>query len=129
MGEMFSYFAASDVAFIGGSLLPLGGQNLIEASAMGKPVLIGPHTYNFAQASSQAIDRGAAVCVKDAHELAAALEALFANPVRLKDMSGAAYHFSSKNRGATHRCFELIEPFIYRAKKLYKMPWLNEANE
>jgi 3-deoxy-D-manno-octulosonic-acid transferase len=61
--------------------------------------------------------------------LAEALEALFANPVRLKNMSTAAYHFSSKNRGATQRCFELIEPFIYRAKKLYKMPWLNEANE
>lgn len=129
MGEMFSYFAACDVAFIGGSLLPLGGQNLIEAAAMGKPVLMGPHTYNFAQASSLAIDNGAAVRVKDANELAEVLEALFANPVRLKDMSGAAYHFSSKNRGATHRCFELIEPFIYRAKKLYKMPWLNEANE
>jgi 3-deoxy-D-manno-octulosonic-acid transferase len=129
MGEMFSYYAAADVAFIGGSLLPLGGQNLIEAAAMGKPILIGPHTYNFAQATSMAVDTGAAVSVKDVNELAEALEALFANPVRLKNMSTAAYHFSSKNRGATQRCFELIEPFIYRAKKLYKMPWLNEANE
>lgn len=129
MGEMFSYFAACDVAFIGGSLLPLGGQNLIEAAAMGKPILIGPHTYNFAQASALAVDSGAAMNVKDVNELAEALEALFANPVRLQNMSTAAYHFSSKNRGATQRCFELIEPFIYRAKKLYKMPWLNEANE
>src|SRR5690606_10591864 len=46
MGEMFAYYAACDLAFIGGSLLPLGGQNLIEACAMGKPVLIGPHTFN-----------------------------------------------------------------------------------
>ena len=129
MGEMFSYLAAGDVAFIGGSLLPLGGQNLIEAAAMGKPVLIGPHTYNFAQISSLAVDSGAAIRVKDVNDLAEALEALFANPVRLKNMSGAAYHFSSKNRGATQRCFDLMEPFIYRAKKLYKTPWLDEANE
>ncbi|MFX5530493.1 3-deoxy-D-manno-octulosonic acid transferase, partial [Acinetobacter baumannii] len=51
MGEMAMYFAASDLAFIGGSLLPLGGQNLIEACAVGTPVLIGPHTFNFAQAT------------------------------------------------------------------------------
>jgi hypothetical protein len=47
MGEMFAYYAACDLAFIGGSLLPLGGQNLIEPAALGKPVLIGPHTFNF----------------------------------------------------------------------------------
>ena len=58
MGEMFAYYAACDLAFIGGSLLPFGGQNLIEACAVGKPVLIGPHTYNFAQASEQAVSAG-----------------------------------------------------------------------
>jgi 3-deoxy-D-manno-octulosonic-acid transferase len=47
MGEMFAYYAACDCAFIGGSLLPLGGQNLIEACALGKPVLVGEHTFNF----------------------------------------------------------------------------------
>jgi 3-deoxy-D-manno-octulosonic-acid transferase len=59
MGEMFAYYAACDLAFIGGSLLPTGGQNLIEACACGKPVLLGPHTYNFAQASEQAITQDA----------------------------------------------------------------------
>jgi len=65
MGEMFTYYAACDLAFIGGSLLPLGGQNLIEACAMGKPVLIGPHTFNFEQATEQAIAHGAALRVAD----------------------------------------------------------------
>src|SRR5664279_1310102 len=55
MGELFSYYAACDVAFIGGSLLPYGGQNLIEACIMGKPVLVGPHTYNFELATAQAV--------------------------------------------------------------------------
>ena len=60
MGELFAYYAAADVAFVGGSLLPLGGQNLIEPCAVGTPVLIGPHTFNFLDATAQAIAAGAA---------------------------------------------------------------------
>ena len=56
MGEMLAYYAAADVAFVGGSLLPLGGQNLIEPIAVGVPTLVGPHTFNFADATEQAID-------------------------------------------------------------------------
>jgi len=63
MGEMFAYYAAADVAFVGGSLMPLGGQNLIEASAVGCPVLIGPHTFNFMQVTEDAISAGAALRV------------------------------------------------------------------
>ncbi|MEP6997233.1 MAG: 3-deoxy-D-manno-octulosonic acid transferase, partial [Betaproteobacteria bacterium] len=55
MGELFAYYAAADLAFVGGSLLPLGGQNLIEPLALGTPVLIGPHTFNFAEASAGAV--------------------------------------------------------------------------
>ncbi|MEO8418041.1 MAG: lipid IV(A) 3-deoxy-D-manno-octulosonic acid transferase, partial [Methylophilaceae bacterium] len=72
MGEMFTYYAACDVAFIGGSLLPFGGQNLIEACTMGKPALVGPHTYNFAAAAEQAIAARAAWRVNDGADLAAA---------------------------------------------------------
>ena len=61
MGEMFAYYAACDIAFIGGSLLPLGGQNLLEACAVGKPVVIGPHTFNFEEATEHAIEAGAAI--------------------------------------------------------------------
>jgi len=61
MGEMFAYYAACDVAFIGGSLLPFGGQNLIEALACACPVVLGPHTYNFEQVSLDALQAGAAI--------------------------------------------------------------------
>ena len=76
MGELFSYYAASDVAFIGGSLLPLGGQNLIEACAVGTPVLVGPHTFNFTEATELACGAGAAQRIAGPEELAAALERL-----------------------------------------------------
>ncbi|HKW81707.1 MAG TPA: 3-deoxy-D-manno-octulosonic acid transferase, partial [Casimicrobiaceae bacterium] len=66
MGEMFAYYIAADLAFVGGSLLPFGGQNLIEAVAVGLPVLIGPHTFNFSEASAGAIAAGAAQLVADA---------------------------------------------------------------
>ncbi len=62
-GEMTLYYAAADVAFIGGSLLNLGGQNLIEACAVGTPVVVGPHTFNFEQATHDAIEAGAAIRV------------------------------------------------------------------
>src|SRR5262249_47543988 len=61
MGEMAAYYRACDVAFVGGSLLAYGGQNLIEACAAGVPVLVGPYTYNFAQAAESAIAAGAAL--------------------------------------------------------------------
>ena len=68
MGEMALYYAAAEAAFIGGSLLPLGGQNLIEACAVGTPVVIGPHTFNFAQATRDAVAAGACVQVDDARD-------------------------------------------------------------
>ncbi len=101
MGEMFAYYAACDLAFIGGSLLPFGGQNLIEACAVGKPVLIGPHTYNFAQASQNAVDSGAAVRVQDTTELAQALQNLLAHPEQMAAIGNAGLRFVNANRGAT----------------------------
>ena len=66
MGEMAFYYAACDVAVIGGSFAPLGGQNLIEALAAGAPVLVGPHMYNFAEATRLAVEAGAAIQVASA---------------------------------------------------------------
>ena len=103
MGEMFAYYAACDIAFIGGSLLPFGGQNLIEACAVGKPVIIGPHTYNFMQASQLAEDGGAAVRVQDATELARVVHFLFSQPGKMAEIGRAGQIFVSANRGATER--------------------------
>ena len=69
LGEMYAYYAACDVAFVGGSLVPLGGQNLLEACALGKPVLIGPHTFNFTEATQLALDAGAALRVQNPQDL------------------------------------------------------------
>ncbi|MBR0568125.1 lipid IV(A) 3-deoxy-D-manno-octulosonic acid transferase [Azoarcus sp. L1K30] len=109
MGEMFAYYAASDIALIGGSWLPLGGQNLIEACAVGTPVLVGPHTFNFAQVTEQAIAHGAAERRSNPEDgMRAALE-LLANRPRLEAMSAAGLDFAAINRGATNRTINLLE--------------------
>ena len=112
MGEMFAYFAASDVAFIGGSLVPLGGQNLIEACAVGAPVLIGPHTFNFAEATDQAIACGAAMRVADASILAREIDHLLAAPARRKSMAEAGLAFTAAHRGASARAYELVSSLL-----------------
>ena len=109
MGEMFAYYAACDIAFIGGSLLPLGGQNLIEAAAMGKPILIGPHTFNFAEVSELAVQAGAAQRVANAEELVLTVGDLLKAPEKIKAMSVAALTFADRHRGATERLMTLIE--------------------
>jgi 3-deoxy-D-manno-octulosonic-acid transferase len=108
MGEMFAYYAACDVAFVGGSLLPLGGQNLLEACAMGKPVLIGPHTFNFAEAAELAVQAGAAQRVRDAAGLGDALKSLFADEEKRTAMGEAGRAFCAKHQGATQKILQLI---------------------
>ncbi|MDD2933936.1 MAG: lipid IV(A) 3-deoxy-D-manno-octulosonic acid transferase [Methylotenera sp.] len=112
MGEMFTYYAACDVAFIGGSLLPLGGQNLIEALSLGKPVLIGPHTFNFAQVAELAVAAGAAQRVQNTAELANSIKMLFSDFSKQQAMSNAALNFSAQNRGATQRTLSLIAQYL-----------------
>jgi 3-deoxy-D-manno-octulosonic-acid transferase len=68
VGEMASYYALADVALLGGSFAPLGGQNLIEAAACGCPIVMGPHTFNFAQAAELALAAGAALLATDIHQ-------------------------------------------------------------
>ena len=112
MGEMFAYYAACDCAFIGGSLLPLGGQNLIEACALGKPVLVGPHTFNFAEATEQAVAAGGALRVADAGQLMEAAAHLLSEPARRLAMGERAAGFANRHRGATLRTLELLRPLI-----------------
>lgn len=108
LGEMFAYYAACDMAFIGGSLLPLGGQNLIEALSCGKPVFVGPHTFNFAQITEDAVSAGVAVRVSDAEALFSEwLEWLIDTP-RLQEVSASAAQFTQAHRGATEKTVRLI---------------------
>jgi 3-deoxy-D-manno-octulosonic-acid transferase len=108
MGEMFAYYVACDIAFIGGSLLPLGGQNLLEACAVGKPVIVGPHTFNFEEATEQAIEAGAALRVADAGEVTTTVAALLADATRRKKIGTAGHDFMDQHRGATGRTLTAI---------------------
>ena len=109
MGEMFAYYSASDVAFVGGSLLPLGGQNLLEACAVGRPVIVGPHTFNFEEATENAIEAGAALRVEDARALAGAVASLFRDPARREAMAEAGRRFTQRHRGATERTMAMLK--------------------
>jgi 3-deoxy-D-manno-octulosonic-acid transferase len=109
MGELAAYYAASDVAFIGGSLLPFGGQNLIEAAAAGCPALIGPHTWNFSEAADQAVASGAARRVADGAALTSAVHELHDDQIGRERMATAGKEFANRNRGATERTLKLLE--------------------
>ena len=112
MGEMFAYYAACDCAFIGGSLLPLGGQNLIEACALGKPVLVGEHTFNFLDATDEAVAAGGAVRVPDADALLAQAAALLRDAGQREAMGARAAAFAQRHRGATLRTVEVLQQEI-----------------
>jgi 3-deoxy-D-manno-octulosonic-acid transferase len=115
MGEMAAYYTLAGIAFIGGSLLPLGGQNLIEAAACGCPAIVGPHTFNFLQATEDAIAAGAARRVDDEAGLAAAISQAFGNARELAEMRTAALRFAAAHRGATERTVAVIRAAIAAA--------------
>lgn len=100
LGELFAYYAAADLAFIGGSLFPLGGQNLIEAASVGCPVLVGPHTFNFADATHDAIAAGAALRGENAEAIARLANALLQDAPRRHAMGDAGRQFAMQHRGA-----------------------------
>jgi 3-deoxy-D-manno-octulosonic-acid transferase len=110
MGEMAGYYMAADIAFVGGSLLPLGGQNLIEPISAGLPVLVGPHTFNFSDATTGSIAAGAALRVADAGALVVAVGTLLSDPARRAAMARAARDFHSTHRGAAARLWEWLAP-------------------
>lgn len=110
MGELFAYYAACDVAFIGGSLLDYGCQNLIEACAVGVPVLLGPSTYNFAEAAQAALAAGAAWQIRDADELFDRALSVLATPGSADTSPGAT--FAAGHRGASERTLQLMADIL-----------------
>ena len=103
MGEMTFYYSAADVAIVGGSFLPLGGQNLIEACAVGTPVIFGPSMYNFAEASSLALAAGAALQAQDAVQAVRFAEELIEDRARRNAMGVAGQQMCSMHRGAVQK--------------------------
>jgi 3-deoxy-D-manno-octulosonic-acid transferase len=112
MGEMYAYYASADLCLIGGSLLPYGGQNLIEAMRLSKPVLLGAHTYNFEHASNEAAAKGAALRVNSAQEISAALLTLMDQPDRLNEMGAKGLSLCEASLGATAKTQKLIATIL-----------------
>jgi 3-deoxy-D-manno-octulosonic-acid transferase len=108
LGEMAAYYAASSVALLGGSFAPLGGQNLIEAAACGCPVVMGPHTFNFAAAAELSIEAGAALRVSDMPQGVREALRLVSDPERRALAASDALGFAAAHRGAAQRMADRI---------------------
>jgi len=115
LGEMALYYGLADVALLGGSFAPLGGQNLIEAAACGCPVVMGPHTFNFAQAAEMAQAEGAALRCVDMPDALRQCGALLANPASLALARQAALAWSVAHQGATRRTLDALDAVLARA--------------
>lgn len=108
MGELFTYYASADFCLVGGSVLPYGGQNLIEAMRMGKPVLIGEHTFNFKEVSELAVAQRAAWRVKGVQEMARAIQTLVENPQKQAEMGAMGLALCEASQGATQKTLAMI---------------------
>ncbi|HEY8682601.1 MAG TPA: lipid IV(A) 3-deoxy-D-manno-octulosonic acid transferase [Rhodanobacter sp.] len=112
MGQLMPFFAAAEVAFVGGSLVPIGGHNVLEPAALSVPVLVGPHTFNFEEITRSLIKQGGAECVMDTEQLGSALLQLFRNPGKRLQMGRAAQQVFDRERGAVHRIMLLIDALL-----------------
>jgi 3-deoxy-D-manno-octulosonic-acid transferase len=115
VGELLAFYASADVAFVGGSLVPVGGHNLLEPAALGLPVLCGPSHFNGAQVAQLLLSEAAAQSVADAQELAAAVILLLGDPAQQQLAGARARRAVLDHRGSTRRLLELIEPLLEAA--------------
>ena len=112
LGELLDFYAAGDVAFVGGSLVPIGGHNLLEPAALGLPILTGPNTSNSADVARLLIERGAAEVVKNPQELADRVIALLADPAARARMGVQGRAVVDANKGALQKLLGLVVPLI-----------------
>ena len=112
MGELMSYYAISDIAFVGGSLSNNGGQNMLEAASLSKPIIFGPSVYNFEEISKKLLDDDAAIQVANADELMHTISELLSNDSRRKELGFNAKKTFDQNRGAANKIIDVIMPHI-----------------
>lgn len=112
MGEVPMFYAASDVAFVGGSLVPVGGHNLLEPAAQALPIVTGPHLYNAQDMADMFVEMKACQIVKNADELATAVADLLENAEEAAAMGQNALTLLEQNRGALSRLLVLLEPLL-----------------
>lgn len=116
MGELMLFFAAADVAFVGGSLVPTGGHNLLEPASLGKPVLTGPHMFNFTEIHRQLLDAGASREVRDPAVLAEAVIELLRDDAARQRMGERGQRLVEQNRGALGRVMVLVKAVLGAGK-------------
>jgi 3-deoxy-D-manno-octulosonic-acid transferase len=114
MGEVPLFYAASDVAFVGGSLTPIGGHNLLEPAAQGLPVITGPHVFNAQDIADMFIETKACRMVDDERALAASVADLLMNPDEAEKLGANALDLVEKNRGSLARLLVLLDPILTR---------------
>ncbi len=112
MGELLAFYAAADIAFVGGSLVKVGGHNLLEPAALRQPMLTGPHNYNAQDIADLFVDGGVAHVVHDAGELAAAVLAALSDPAAARQLGERAGELTETSRGALRRLLALLEPLL-----------------
>src|SRR5690606_8099926 len=113
LGELMTFYAAADIAFVGGSLIDtVGGHNLLEPAVLQRPILVGPHNYNAPDIAQLMIESGAARQVDSVEQLAAAILELYANPAARAEMGERGNAIVAENTGALKRVMELIEPLL-----------------
>lgn len=109
MGELFTFYASADLAFVGGSFVKKGGQNPLEPAAVGLPILTGPYTFNFSTITEQLKQRNAEIQVNDVTELAEQVIFLLSNPMQCRQMGQEAKKFVEENKGSVLKQMQLIE--------------------
>ena len=114
LGELLSFYSAANVAFVGGSLVPVGGHNLLEPAALNRPIIVGPHTFNAADIAENFLASGAAVQVESATQLGDAVLDLLTNAARRDQMIARAHELLQANQGALARLLALIEKLLRR---------------
>ncbi len=112
MGQLMPFFAAAEVAFVGGSLVPIGGHNVLEPAALSTPVLVGPHTFNFEEITRSLIDQGGAERVADSPRLGQEVLRLLRDPDKRRRMGRAAQQVFERERGAVGRIMQLIDTLL-----------------
>lgn len=112
MGELMAFYAAADVAFVAGSLVKIGGHNLLEPAALRLPIITGPHTYNATDIAELFQEDGVAQVVNDAPELAAAVSELLVDPIERERLGNRAEALTEQSRGALARLLALLEPLL-----------------
>ncbi|MGR8998866.1 MAG: lipid IV(A) 3-deoxy-D-manno-octulosonic acid transferase [Gammaproteobacteria bacterium] len=120
MGELKMLYAAADIAFVGGSMVPAGGHNILEAAAIGIPVLFGPYMANFKEIASGALNQGAAIQCQNADEIMNKILSLYKQPAYREALAERGKAFVSQNQGAIARICEILAQIITKTKATSK---------